>query len=138
MDLTPSKTSPPGRAAASPSALVGYTFSADIPINNLQADTGGQDFVANLVTFTISGKVTVGGQRAAGRDSSHFWHRLIHHYHCQWAYTLANVPYGTTGNLTPSLASYTFTPTSLPISSLAGDLSGKNFTADQSSTSPVR
>ena len=122
---------PAGTSGSLTSALVGYTFSADIPINNLQADTGGQDFVANLVTFTISGKVTVGGSGLPGVTVAISGTALSTTTIANGAYTLANVPYGTTGNLTPSLASYTFTPTSLPISSLAGDLSGKNFTADQ-------
>ncbi|MDR3575869.1 MAG: hypothetical protein P4L50_18560 [Anaerolineaceae bacterium] len=47
------------------------------------------------------------------------------------SFTITNLPYGTSGSLTPSLAGYTFSPTSIPISSLTGDLTAQNFSATQ-------
>jgi len=49
--------------------------------------------------------------------------------HSDGSYTLSNVPYGTTGDITPSKAGYTFNPVNIPIASLVGDLSAQNFIA---------
>ena len=131
----PIQNIPAGTSGNLTPALVGYTFNPpDLSINNLQADTGGQNFVATLIVYNISGKVTVGGSGLPGVTVAISGTAFSTTTLANGAYTLANVPYGTTGDLTPSLSTYTFSPTSLHISSLAGDLSGKNFTAVQSFT----
>ncbi|PDV98008.1 clostripain-related cysteine peptidase [Candidatus Chloroploca asiatica] len=105
--------------------LAGYTF---IPANRtitVSGDLDGQDFAATLLTFPVTGRVTLDGvgladvvitdgTRSATTDST-------------GVYTLADVPYGT-HVLTPTLAGYTFTPTTRTIS-VTEALRNQNFAA---------
>ena len=124
---------PAGTSGSLTPSLAGYTFNpANISINNLQADTGGQDFIGTLNTYTISGNVTLNGSGLPGVTVAISGTAFSTATIANGSYTLNNVPYGTTGDLTPSLAGgYSFNPASRLISNLAGNLSGLNFTATQ-------
>ncbi|MDR3574310.1 MAG: carboxypeptidase regulatory-like domain-containing protein [Anaerolineaceae bacterium] len=122
---------PAGSSASLTPVLAGYTFNpANISINNLQSDTSGQDFVATLNTYKITGSVTLTGSGLSGVTVAISGTVFTTTTAANGTYTLANVPYGTTGDLTPSLAGgYSFAPASRLISNLGGDLSGQNFAA---------
>ena len=53
-------------------------------------------------------------------------------------YTLANVPYGTSGNLIPTSSEYAFAPVNINIPGLTGDLTGQNFVDSGYTLCPVR
>ncbi|PDV98006.1 hypothetical protein [Candidatus Chloroploca asiatica] len=105
--------------------LAGYTFTPTTRTISVTEALRDQDFAATLLTFPVTGRVTVDGvglaevvitdgTRNATSDST-------------GAYTLTDVPYGT-HVLTPTLAGYTFTPTTRTIS-VTEALMGQDFTA---------
>jgi len=123
---------PAGTSGKLTPTLAGYSFTLpNISIDNLQADTAGQDFVATLNTYAISGKVTLGAAGLSGVTIAISGTAFSTITIGDGTYNLTGIPYGTSGDLTASLASYTFSPTSFHITSLTGNLSAKNFTAAQ-------
>ncbi|PDV97120.1 hypothetical protein A9Q02_19230 [Candidatus Chloroploca asiatica] len=106
-------------------ALAGYTFAPPARTVTVTESIVGQDFTATLLTFPVTGRVTVDGvglaevvisdgTRNATTDST-------------GAYTLTDVPYGT-HVLTPTRAGYAFTPVARTIT-VTEALAGQNFTA---------
>ncbi len=111
-------------------SLAGYTFNpVNISINNLQADTHQDNFIAALNTYTITGAVKLGANGLQNVTVAISGTAFTTSTSADGSYTLANVPYGTTGDLTASLAGYSFAPTSIHLSNLAGNLSGQDFAA---------
>ncbi|MBP1468950.1 IPT/TIG domain-containing protein, partial [Candidatus Chloroploca sp. M-50] len=103
--------------------LAGYTFTPATRTITVTGDLDGQDFAASLLTFPVTGRVTVDGvgladvmisdgTRSATTDST-------------GAYTLTDVPYGT-HVLTPTRAGYTFTPATRTIT-VTEALAGQDF-----------
>jgi hypothetical protein len=103
------------------------TFTSPVTTNQ------GQNFLATLNTYTISGTITglVPGNiypvtiTAAGTGSNPTFTTNASNGN----YTINNVPYGWSGNLTASSAAYSFTPLSIEIPSIAASLTGKDFAA---------
>ena len=123
---------PAGTSASLTPTLAGYAFNpANIAINNLQTDTSEQNFVATLNTYNISGAVTLGASGLPGVTVAISGTAFSTTTAADGSFTLANVPYGTTGDLTPSLSGYSFAPPNIHIASLAGNLSGQSFIATQ-------
>ena len=121
---------PDGTTADLIPALAGYGFTpGSRSVNGVSGPLTGQDFTAALNTYPISGKVTLtGGGNLKGVKVA------LGLYSANTAddgtYMLSNVPYGTAGDLTPSLAGYSFTPNSRRIDNLTGPLTtGLDFTA---------
>ncbi len=105
----------------------GYTFTpASITVSTpVTANLPGQDFSAAINTYTVSGSLGVNGAGATiafiggtpvTADGSG-----------NYSFTVTN---GWTGTITPSKAGYTFTPTSITVSTpVTADLPNQNFTA---------
>ncbi|MBP1469049.1 hypothetical protein EYB53_025305, partial [Candidatus Chloroploca sp. M-50] len=105
--------------------LAGYTFTPVTQTIMVTDALAGQDFTATLLTFPVTGRVTVDGvglaevvitdgTRNATTDST-------------GAYTLTDVPYGT-HVLTPTLAGYTFSPATRSVTVTAA-LANQDFAA---------
>jgi hypothetical protein len=123
---------PAGTSGSLTPTLPGYTFNpTSISVNNLQADTPTQNFVATLNTYTVSGRVILGASGLPGVTVAISGTPYSTATAADGSFTLSNVPYGTTGDLTPSLAGFSFAPSNIHISSLAGNLAGENFAATQ-------
>ncbi len=126
------QTIPAGTTGELTPILTGYTFTpATIHIDSMSGDLSDKNFVAALNTYTISGKVTLNGTGLKGVtmaiSSTTFSSTTL----ADGTYSLSNVPYGTTGALTPSLAGYDFNPLSISIHNLAADANSQNFTASR-------
>jgi hypothetical protein len=109
--------------------LAGYAFSPTfISVAAMGGNLVNQNFSA-FVAYTISGKVTETGTGLplAGVTVSLGSYSTM--TNVNGAYTLDGVLPGTSGSLTPSLAGKTFTPPSISIVSLAGNMHGQNFVA---------
>jgi hypothetical protein len=111
-------------------ALAGYSFTpSSITVSGLTANMVNQNFTA-VVVYTVSGKVTdaatglplggvtvtLGALTATSSATT-------------GAYTIRNVPAGTSGTLTPSLAGKTFTPPSYTITNVQAAIHAQNFVA---------
>ncbi len=111
-------------------SLAGYAFTpTDITVSNLSSDLANQNFTATPV-FTISGKVTdvttllpVGGVTVTFGSFSAVSSTTT------GAYTIRNVPAGSSGVLTPSLAGEIFAPSSITITNLQSNLHSQDFVA---------
>ena len=110
--------------------LSGYSFTPTyIAVSNLSATLANQNFTA-VVVLSVSGvvtdqatglplggvTVTLGSLSAVSNAST-------------GAYTIRNVPVGTSGVLTPSLAGKTFTPPTRTLTSLLVSVHSQNFVA---------
>ena len=110
--------------------MTGFTFTPSfISVSGLKSNLTGQNFSA-AATYTISGKVTetgtglpLGGVTVTLGTLSAVTNSTT------GAYTIRNIPAGTSGTLTPSLAGKTFTPTTIAVTSLAASLHSENFVA---------
>ena len=111
-------------------SLSGYTFTPTyIAITNLSATLANENFTA-FVVLSVSGvvtdqatglplvgvTVTLGSLSAVSNAST-------------GAYTIRNVPVGTSGVLTPSLAGKTFTPPTRTLTNLLASVHSQNFVA---------
>ncbi len=111
-------------------SLAGYVFTpTDITVSNLSSNLINQNFTAAPV-FAISGKVTdvttllpVGGVTVTFASYSAVSSSTT------GAYTIRNIPAGTSGVVTPSLVGETFTPSGVPVTNLQTDMHGQNFVA---------
>jgi len=111
-------------------SLAGYAFTpAYLTVSGLTANLVNQNFTGAIV-FAVSGKVTdqatglpLGGVTVTLGANSAMTSATT------GAYTIRNVPAGTSGAITPSLAGKTFTPTTITITKLAADVHGQNFVA---------
>jgi hypothetical protein len=108
----------------------GYAFTpTSITVSGITANLTKQNFTA-VLAFTIGGKVTdqatglpLGGVTVSLGSFSTVTSATT------GAYTIRDVPAGTSGALTPTLAGMTFTPLSITITKLAADLHSQNFVA---------
>jgi hypothetical protein len=111
-------------------SLAGNGFTPSyISVAAMSANLVNQNFTATAV-FTVSGKVT---DQATGLPLGGVTVTLGSHSAVTsattGAYTIRNVPAGTSGTLTPSLAGKTFTPLSITVAPLAASLHAQNFVA---------
>jgi photosystem II stability/assembly factor-like uncharacterized protein len=117
-----------GNYTVTPS-LAGYTFNpTSFTFNNLSGNQSGASFAASTVTYTISGQVTLSGSglngvtvTLSGSQSNSATTNGLGNY----SFT---VPAGGSYTVTPSLAGYTFNPTSLSFNNLSGSQTA-NFNA---------
>ncbi len=110
-------------------SLTGYAFTPTyISVSLLSSNLVNQNFTATVV-YTVSGKVTDQATLLplAGVTVTLGTHSAI--TSSTGAYTLRNLPAGTSGTLVPSLTGKTFTPTSITIAPLTASLHGENFVA---------
>jgi hypothetical protein len=89
---------------------------------NAKSSTSGK-FTINKSSYTISGNAGIAGATVDGTSLTSTTADGSGNY----SFT---APYGWTGTITPSVTGYTFSPTSITVSTpLAGNLTGQNFTA---------
>ena len=109
--------------------LTGYAFTpASITVKGMTANLAGQNFTS-AAAYTISGKVTETGTGlplAGVTITLGTFHTVTS---ATGTYTIRNVPAGTSGVLTPTLAGKTFTPPTINIPSVAASVHGQNFVA---------
>jgi hypothetical protein len=111
-------------------SLAGYAFNpAYITVSGLTANLVNQNFTGTVV-FAVSGKVTdqATGLPLGGVTVTLGTHSAVTSA-TTGAYTIRNVPAGTSGVLTPSLAGKTFTPPTITITNVQADVHGQNFVA---------
>ena len=121
---------PGGTTAKIVPSLAGYAFTpVYISISNLGANLVNENFTA-AVLLTVSGKITdkasglpLGGVTVTLGSLSAVSSATT------GAYTLRNIPVGTSGTLTASLAGKTFTPPTIPITNLLVSLHSQDFVA---------
>ncbi len=111
-------------------SLAGYAFTpTDLTVSNLSSNLVNQNFTATPV-FTISGKVTdVTTLLPVGGVTVTFGSFSVVSSSTTGAYTIRNVPAGSSGVLTPSLAGEIFAPSSFTITNLQSDLHSQDFVA---------
>jgi hypothetical protein len=110
--------------------LTGYSFTPSyITVSGLSANLVNENFAATQL-FTISGEVTdkatglpLGGVTVALGTYSAISNATT------GIYTIRNIPAGTSGILTPSLAGKTFTPATITITNLQASLHAQDFVA---------
>ena len=111
-------------------SLAGYAFTPSyIAVSSLSGNLVNENFTATVV-LTVSGKITdkatllpLGGVTVTLGSFSAVSNATT------GAYTIRNVPTGTSGVLTPSLAGKTFTPTTITVTNLQASLHSQNFVA---------
>jgi len=108
----------------------GYTFA---PVNrgyvNVTTDQTAQNYVATAIPLTISGKVTCNGAGQSGVTMSGLpASPIVTDVNGDYSDTTAY--YGWSGTVTPSEPNYTFTPTNRVYTSITGNQTGQNYTAD--------
>jgi chitinase len=111
-------------------SLAGYAFTpTSITVSGLTANLVNENFTGTIV-FAVSGKVTdqATGLPLGGVTVTLGTHSAVTST-TTGAYTIRNVPAGTSGVLTPSLAGKTFTPLTLTITNLQADVHAQNFVA---------
>jgi hypothetical protein len=124
------KKLPAGTRGRVTPSKAGYGFTPlNIVIAPLTQTMKGQNFTA-IKAFTISGKVFDGsntGPGLAGVTVS--LGSLSAVTNANGAYTIPNVPAGTSDTLTATLTGRTFLPVSITVTNLAADLHAQNFVA---------
>ena len=121
---------PAGTTARVTPKLAGYAFTpTSTYLFNLSKDLGNVNFTATVV-LTVSGKITdqatglpLGGVTVTLGALSAVSNATT------GAYTISNVPVGTSGVLTPSLAGKAFTPATITITNLQASAHSQNFVA---------
>jgi hypothetical protein len=111
-------------------SLIGHSFSpASITISGPVADDiTGQNFNAQLLTYTISG--TVGGDtRDAVNITVAGTQEQIARTDANGNYTVSGIPHGATVTLTPEKNGFSFDPSRRTLTDIASDFSNQNFTA---------
>jgi hypothetical protein len=109
--------------------LAGYTFA---PVNktydNVTVNQTGQDFTATLMTYTISGTVTLNSSGLAGVTLSGLPGNPV--TNSSGAYS-ASVAHGWSGTATPALNGYTFTPVSRTYNNVTSDQIAQDYAVTQ-------
>lgn len=85
--------------------------------------------VQAATTYSISGTILWNGVGLRGVTVSISGTTLTATTNSLGNYSIHYVPLGTSGNIVPKLTYFTFSPTSIAFTNLAGSLTGKNFTA---------
>ena len=118
---------PPGAYTVTPS-LAGYAFSpASRSVTITNADVVNANFSATLLTYTISGTITLDGQPLAGVTvSDGNGHTAV--TNDAGNYDMVNLPPGAY-TVTPSLAGYAFSPASRSVTITNADVVNANFSA---------
>ena len=107
--------------------LAGYTFDpAFRTYSVLPDDQLAQDYAATLITYTISGTVTVGSTALAGVTMAGLPHSPVTDVS---GYYADAVPYGWSGTVTPTHSYYAFDPASLAYANVTSDQTGRNYSA---------
>lgn len=100
----------------------GYTFTpASRQYSNITTSHAGQDFSATINTYSISGAVRSGADVAITGGGS-----------CSaasGAYVCSGIPYGVTVNITPTLAGYSFSPSSRQHANVTQNLTNQDFSS---------
>ena len=116
-----------GYSGTATPAKAGYTFSpTSIDYTNVTSDQADQDYTGTILTYTISGNVSTAAAALSGvvmdglpgdptTDAS-------------GNYT-ATADYGFSGTVTPTLAGYSFSPSSRDYTSVTSDQLDHNYTA---------
>ena len=125
-------------AAADNAYVTGWAGSADFPIVNPLPPTGGgsgEAFVAKIrlsetapVTYTVSGRVASADDAGIADVTVATNTGLSAITATDGAFTLAGIAPGTY-TLTPTKIGYIFTPATLSVTVVSGDLSGQDFIA---------
>ncbi len=109
--VTPSKT--------------GYTFDPpNRSYSNVITDQSGENYTASLNHYFITGNTSEGGVTLTWTDTTEktIVSDLLGNYSI-------SVPYGWTGNITPSKPGYTFSPPLRTYSNVTADIPAQNYTA---------
>jgi hypothetical protein len=111
-------------------SMAGYSFTPQgINVTISGADITGQDFSATLLTYAISGAITLGGLPLPGVTVSLSGAATATTTtNASGNYVFANLLNGGY-TVTPSMAGYAFTPSSIAVTIIFADLPGRNFTA---------
>jgi hypothetical protein len=107
-------------------SLAGYTFNPTSQAITVSGGNATQDFTSTQNTYTISGTITLNGTGLAGVAVNYGGNNSVT-TNGSGAYTISGVANGSY-TLTPSLADYTFTPTSQTIT-ISGGNAAQNFAA---------
>jgi hypothetical protein len=115
-------------------SLTGHTFTpGNISITGpITANVINQNFTGQLLTFTVSGTITLGGSPLQGVTvTASGGHTQTVTTNANGVYTLTNVVYGSANiTISPSLAGHTFTPANRTIGGpVTANITGENFTA---------
>ncbi|MDR1404053.1 MAG: leucine-rich repeat protein [Candidatus Methanoplasma sp.] len=109
-------------------SITGYTQTVTPNVPSLTGDLTGQNLTLEINKYSVSGTLTVtGGASDVGVEI--YLGSLHATTVTGGAYTISNVPYGTSGNITAPITGYTQTVTP-SVSSLTGDLTGQNLTLE--------
>ena len=123
---------PYGASGSLTPAKDGYTFTSNsLSAASVKDNLTSQDFIAaQTITYTISGAITISGGSSglAGVIVSMGSHHSAPS-NASGVYSITSVPAGSVGTLIPSLAGYSFAPTSRPVTALSGDLTAQDFSA---------
>ena len=107
--------------------LAGYTFAPlSRTYSHVAADQTAQDYTATLLTYTISGTVTLDSSPLAGVVMAGLPGSPVTNAAGGYA---ATVNYGTTFTVTPTLDGYTFTPSFRSYTSVTADHLADDYTA---------
>ena len=113
-------------------SLTGYTFSpANKAYSNVIANQTTQDYTATLNTYTISGNAGIAGVTLSYTNGT----AKTVTADASGDYSFS-VPYNWSGTVTPSLAGYTFSPTSKTYSSIAANQISQYYNATTPMTFP--
>jgi hypothetical protein len=106
--------------------LAGYTFSPISQVVQVNSGNATQNFTATQNTYTINGTITLNGNGLSGVTVNYGGNNSVT-TNSSGAYTISGVANGSY-TLTPSLAGYTFNPTSQALT-VSGGNATQNFTA---------
>ncbi len=107
--------------------ITGYAFApASLSYADISSDQSAQDYSATPNPYAISGTVLLSGLPLAGVTLNGLPGNPV--TNASGVYT-ATVGYGWSGVVSPSLTGHAFVPASRTYSSVAGDVSGQDYTA---------
>jgi len=107
-------------------AKTGYTFTpASNSYTNITASDGGEDYTAEVTTYTISGNAQEEGVTLTYIDGIEKTVQSV----AGGDYSL-DVTYNWSGTVTPTLGGYEFTPASRTYTNVLADVSGEDYTAE--------
>ncbi len=116
-------------------AKAGYTFSpTSIDYTTITSDQAAQDYTATILTYTISGNVGTAVSAASIRIQAALSGVVMDGLpgdpttDASGNYT-ATADYGFSGTVTPTLAGYSFTPSSRDYTNVTSDQTSHNYTA---------
>ena len=105
----------------------GYTFSpASRTYTNVTSDKTGEDYTATLITYTISGTMSIGGSGLSGVAMNGLPGNPTTDASGNYS---AAVDYDWSGTVTPSKAGYTFSPASRTYTNVTSDQTAQDYTA---------